>query len=167
VTLFRNRTVLPAGQVWTAVRAASSPADAVQQLLNGAKARSALLVSCRPNEACRIPEPASGGEVGAALLRFPSLNRVVAEVETRGPAVLVLTQMDAPGWKVTIDGRAAPPLRANGLFRAVAIPAGRHQIVWSYRPASVMAGAALSAMALLFLAGQLVYVRLTRRRDQG
>jgi uncharacterized membrane protein YfhO len=88
-------------------------------------------------------------------------------VETRGPAVLVLTQMDAPGWKVTIDGRAAPPLRANGLFRAVAIPAGRHQIVWSYRPASVMAGAALSAMALLFLAGQLVYVRLTRRRDHG
>jgi len=37
-----------------------------------------------------------------------------------------------PHWRATVDGQAVPILPANYAFRAVAIPAGRHQLVLSY-----------------------------------
>jgi uncharacterized membrane protein YfhO len=39
-------------------------------------------------------------------------------------------------------------LRADGYFRAVALPAGSHRVVFRYRPLSFYAGAAISLAAL-------------------
>jgi len=54
-----------------------------------------------------------------------------------------------PGWKVTVDGRPAPLLRANVAFRGVLLPAGRHVVEQVYRPWTVVYGLAASAAALL------------------
>lgn len=86
------------------------------------------------------------------------------EVETEGasPGVLVLTDAFAPGWHATVDGAAAPIHRALGLGRAVAVPAGRSVVRFTYRhprlrPAAL--GAALGALLLAVLALR------DRRRD--
>jgi uncharacterized membrane protein YfhO len=39
-----------------------------------------------------------------------------------------------PWWFATMDGVDIPIERANVLFRAVAVPAGRHNIVFSFEP---------------------------------
>ena len=39
-----------------------------------------------------------------------------------------------PGWIAEIDGKASHILRADVLFRAVEVPAGRHHVVFRYAP---------------------------------
>jgi vacuolar-type H+-ATPase catalytic subunit A/Vma1 len=53
-----------------------------------------------------------------------------------------------PGWKASVDGDAQPIQRANYLFRAVRVPAGRHTVRFRYQPTSFRAGAAISLAAL-------------------
>jgi len=62
---------------------------------------------------------------------------------------VVLSDTYDPGWKATVDGLPSRVERANGAFRAVRLEAGRHLVEMVYRPASVVAGAALSAVSLL------------------
>ena len=39
-----------------------------------------------------------------------------------------------PWWRADVDGTEAPLLRANVLFRAVAVPAGRHIVTYRFTP---------------------------------
>jgi uncharacterized membrane protein YfhO len=48
------------------------------------------------------------------------------------PCFLVLAENWAEGWSVRVDGAPAPLIRANFLQQAVALPAGRHQVVFRY-----------------------------------
>lgn len=68
---------------------------------------------------------------------------------TDSAGLLVLADAFYPGWSAEVDGRSAPILRADGLFRAVALAPGSHRVVFRYRPLSVFVGAGLSAVALL------------------
>ncbi len=73
-------------------------------------------------------------------------------VATRSGGLLVLTQNDARGWSVKVDGRPADKKLVRGVFRAVEVPAGQHQITWIFRPLSLTAGAIVTALAMLWLA---------------
>jgi hypothetical protein len=79
--------------------------------------------------------------------------RVVAEMTSDSAGVLVLADLFYPGWTAEVDGHPAEILRADGVFRALALPAGSHRAVFRYKPLSVQIGAALSAAALLVIAG--------------
>ena len=46
----------------------------------------------------------------------------------------VLHDVWHPWWQVEIDGRKAQLLRANGLFRAVAVPPGWHTVTFRFKP---------------------------------
>jgi hypothetical protein len=48
-----------------------------------------------------------------------------------------------------VDGRPERLLRANYAFRAVALPAGPHTVVFDYHPRSYAVGAGLTGLALL------------------
>jgi hypothetical protein len=80
------------------------------------------------------------------LSRGADTLRVAAELAA--PGVLVVTEAFDEGWIVDVDGRGAELLRANGMFRAVRLGAGRHQVRFRYRPWTVRAGAAASALGL-------------------
>jgi len=77
--------------------------------------------------------------------------RVAVELTTSAPGLLVVADLHYPGWIAETGGRRVPLLRADGVFRAVSLPAGSHRVVFRYRPLSAAAGAALSAAALLTL----------------
>jgi len=62
---------------------------------------------------------------------------------------LVLTDTDFPGWRAAIDGAATPIYRANGLYRAIRVPAGAHQATFTYTPDSLRVGKWISAASLL------------------
>ncbi len=64
-----------------------------------------------------------------------------------------------PGWTATVDGREAEIHLADGLFRAVAIEPGSHEIVFRYRTPGLRLGAAVSLLAWLAWATALVATR--------
>jgi hypothetical protein len=74
--------------------------------------------------------------------------RVVLEVRLRRPGIVVLAEVFDSGWRLTVDGRPAPILRANLLMRAAAVKAGEHTLIYSYEPASVRVGACVSLASL-------------------
>jgi membrane protein YfhO len=69
-------------------------------------------------------------------------------LQDRAGGSLVLADAAYPGWSATVDGRAAAIETYDGFLRAVRVPAGAAQVVFSYRPASLLLGAALSAISL-------------------
>ncbi len=58
--------------------------------------------------------------------------RLTVDSSTAG--FVVLNDVWHPWWRATIDGEAADILKANVLFRAVAVPPGRHEIVFEFKP---------------------------------
>jgi len=68
------------------------------------------------------------------------------------PNRLVVTELLLPGWQVTVDGKPADAIKAEGLFRGVDVPAGEHSVVWSYEPLSFRLGIGISLIALVILA---------------
>jgi hypothetical protein len=69
------------------------------------------------------------------------------------PGYAVITSSAARGWSVRVDGEPRDWLTADLVRRAVALPPGRHLVVWSYLPPGLPAGAALTALGLVALAG--------------
>lgn len=82
----------------------------------------------------RQPADTPDATPGYARIRTYANNEVV--VETAGPrrAVLVLADVWHPWWQAEIDGRPVDLMRADGLFRAVAVPAGRREVRFVFRP---------------------------------
>ncbi|MBW2421257.1 MAG: YfhO family protein [Deltaproteobacteria bacterium] len=107
--------------------------------------------------------PLGGGRHEASITAYAP-ERVAITVQAARPALLVLTDTHYPGWQAHIDGEPAETLRANGLFRAVGVPDGRHEVIFEYRPASFRWGVRLSLAAALLLAG---IVLTTARRRSG
>ncbi len=99
---------------------------------------------------------ASAAFQGNAAIKLYRSNRIQIDARLSDPGVLVLTDAFYPGWKVRVDGRERNILRANYLFRGVELPAGNHQVEFSYEPQSFKIGLIIS----LFTAGLLLAVPL-------
>jgi hypothetical protein len=63
---------------------------------------------------------------------------VTLEADSLDGGFLVLNDLWHPWWFAEVDGTPTLILRANVLFRAVAVPPGRHTVRFTFRP---MAGA--------------------------
>ncbi|MGJ0509125.1 MAG: hypothetical protein ACR652_18780 [Methylocystis sp.] len=73
----------------------------------------------------------------AARARILSYGNTKIAVEAHAPpggGWLVLNDVWHPWWFATLDGAPADILRANVMFRAVAIPEGRHEIRFVFQP---------------------------------
>jgi hypothetical protein len=99
-----------------------------------------------------LARPQAGGPAVRAADEVRVLSRRVSsldvEADLAAPGVLVVLEAFDTGWRATVDGAEAEVLRANGLFRAVRLPAGRHRVAFEYRPRSAAIGAALTLLGL-------------------
>ncbi|HKZ84103.1 MAG TPA: YfhO family protein [Anaerolineae bacterium] len=109
-----------------------------------------------------VPLSAASAISSSARVSIYEPERIVIDVEAAADGLLVLSELDYPGWHATVDGRAVPVLRANAALRAVVVPAGSHRVEMSFAPASVTLGLALSIGS--WLAGSLALVLLARHR---
>jgi hypothetical protein len=89
-------------------------------------------------------------------------HRVSIDVEASGPSLVTIAQSYYHRWQATVDGVAAPLLRANHAFQAVLVPAGTHRIILSYRDAMFHIGSIISLVALAGCAG---FLLLSRRSE--
>ncbi len=80
----------------------------------------------------------------ARILSYQS-QEVVVSADMKEPGILMLNDSNYPGWQVDVDGREAKILKADYLFRGVALEKGPHIIKFKYRPKSFMYGLFISA----------------------
>ncbi|MBI4559325.1 MAG: YfhO family protein [Candidatus Hydrogenedentes bacterium] len=92
-----------------------------------------------------------------------SPEHITIHVKVPAEGMVVLSDTFARGWHATLNGRRALIYRANGIFRGVYVPAGEHEMVFRYRPFTLVLGATITMLTLVSLAG-LGVVLLIRRR---
>jgi hypothetical protein len=110
-----------------------------------------------------VPEaPPTAGELGKVRFIRYEPEHVELGVEASAPAVLVLNDAHYSGWSATVDGQPAPILPANVAVRGVLVPAGTHQVTFTYRTPGQRLGAFLS-LGTLGLLGLAVLVERGRR----
>ena len=67
--------------------------------------------------------------------------------------MLVYNDAFHPGWTAFVDEAARPILRANYLFKGVALDAGRHRVTFAYRPPGLRFGVWMSGIGMAFAVG--------------
>jgi hypothetical protein len=82
---------------------------------------------------------------------LPNRVSVLTSAETTG--YLVLTDLWYPGWTCTVDDKPAEVHRADFLFRAVAVPAGSHEVTFRFVPVSYRWGKLITLVSIGLLTG--------------
>jgi len=130
--IYENRSALPRAQVATC----AMHVDFAQMMSSGewpeADFRETVLLEEPP-----LCHSRKGVPPDAARARILDYGNTSIAIETHAPAGggwLVLNDAWHPWWFATLDGEEAPVLRANVMFRAVAIPEGRHEVRFDFRP---------------------------------
>jgi len=77
---------------------------------------------------------------GQVTLIKESQKELVINVNTPIEGWLLLSDTWYPGWKVRLDDQSVEMYPANGLFRAVEVPSGNHEIIFIYQPLSFRIG---------------------------
>src|SRR5262249_44015121 len=158
-----NPNAVPRAMVAPAVRLTSDEDDT----------RAALLAADFDPRGAVVVER---GEPGArALASAPSAHGTAAVVDEQNARVTLRATLDrrglvvlsdhlTDGWSVRVDGRPVPQLRVNDVMRGVVVPAGHHEVTWSYTVPGLRLGLALSLLSLLGLAGGAAVLLVRSRR---
>ncbi len=75
-------------------------------------------------------------------------DRVVVDTDLATPGLLVLSEVNYPGWQVTVNGSAAEMMEVDGLLRGAALPGGPARVEMIFQPVSLIIGLALSILGL-------------------
>jgi hypothetical protein len=120
--------------------------------------------------------PAGSGEPADVRVVTDTPTSMSAEVDAAGDGYLVVADALQQGWVAQVDGEAAELVAADHAGVAVHVPAGQHEITLRHRPPGQRVGLAVTAVALLALAGAWVWGdrlagglanRAARRRHRG
>jgi hypothetical protein len=107
------------------------------------------------------PEPFTGVETVRLTRIHPT--QIQVDVQLNSAGVVVVSEMSAAGWVVTANGMPVTELRAYGTLRAVALPAGTHQLVWNYQPLWLWLGGGISLVSGLIALGLWLFRQLPNR----
>jgi hypothetical protein len=107
----------------------------------------AVVLAPEPPALTPLP-PTEPGSLGTAVIRSYEPEQVVIAVESDGPALLLLSDASYPGWHAAVNGETTPIYQTNGLFRAIEVPAGSHEVVFTYFPITYQTGRILTMLGL-------------------
>jgi len=79
-------------------------------------------------------------------------NRLRLRVEFEQAAMLVINQVNPPGWRAWVDAREVELFDVNYLQQGVWLERGQHEVVLRFQPARIPYGLAVSAASLLLVA---------------
>lgn len=140
-----------------AIKRAADERQAEARLRTTDPARYAVITTTE-----NLPEEDAGSLTlqPARITRYDP-DEVQISVQTSRPGWLVLSDRFYPGWRATVDGNPTPIYRANVMVRALRLDAGKHRIIFTYRPTYFLAGVFISLLAWLVLGavGLVVYRR--------
>lgn len=88
---------------------------------------------------------------GSVSLQQYAPNDLKYTVESAKGGLVVFSEIYYPGWTVTIDGKPAELGRVNYVLRALKVPAGKHEVQMTFRPASITITNTIAYVALLLV----------------
>jgi|GEM_PF-4621882 len=91
--------------------------------------------------------------LGEARLVNYAPDHIELAVTNQFPNILVLSEIDFPGWQAKVNGKKVAIHRADYIFRSVLLAPGVHRIEFTYHPVGLYEGIAVSLGALLLLLG--------------
>ena len=89
-----------------------------------------------------------------------------AHVSLSQPGYLLQREAYYPGWRARVDGVDAPVVRADSLFRAVAVSAGDHDVEIYFDSGSFKRGALLTLAGIVVIIGMLLWRPIIRTHVQ-
>ncbi|HTR04746.1 MAG TPA: hypothetical protein VMN82_16280 [Thermoanaerobaculia bacterium] len=93
-------------------------------------------------------DPAGPGSTAALSAVTVAADGADVLVDAAAPGHLVFSRTFFPAWLARVDGQAAPAVVANARELAVAVPAGRHRVAFSWDAGPFRRGVALQALAV-------------------
>lgn len=102
-------------------------------------------------------------------LKKYAANSLEFSVNTTTPQLAILSEIYYPhGWKMYLDGKEVPYIKANYLLRAVFVPSGKHTISMKFEPEVIAKGKYISWLStLLFLLSALGVAFWKRKNVQN
>lgn len=87
-------------------------------------------------------------EGSSATITDYSLNSVSMDVHVEKPCIMVVSEIDYPDWRVTVDGKEEEILTANYCLRALPLAAGDHEVVFRFVSPILRKALAVSVLSL-------------------
>ena len=81
-------------------------------------------------------------------------------------ALVELDEQADKGWSVTVDGHEAPLVTVDGLYAGARVPAGHHEVRFSYTPRGFRLGLVLAALGVLILVATALLAIRERRTNR-
>jgi len=107
-----------------------------------------------------------GASVASIQVKEYGSDRAVYKVSASGPVLLVVPELDYPGWKASVDSEDRKIYRADYMLRGVFVEGGEHTVIFSYDPESFRKGVVITLASLAAAAGLLAF-DLVRRSRRG
>jgi hypothetical protein len=98
---------------------------------------------------CALADPSGKDSAKESVtLVSDELDRVTFRVHAAADGFLVMSDTFYPGWQAYVDGKSLPVVRANFALRGICLPAGDHEVVFSFEPVTLRIGIILSVIGL-------------------
>jgi len=162
--LFEFSGALPRAKLYTNWQVVTNDQTALERLADPAfDPLTTVLVAASPPG---TPTASTNSPPGTVSFVSYAPKDIVLKAEGGAPSVLLLNDRFEPNWKVYVDGRPEPLLRANFIMRAVYLPPGTHEVAFRFEPPchGLYVSAAAVLLGVLLSAGLVV---ASRRRDRG
>ena len=157
LTLYQHREALPRARIVYRAIAVDGFESAMRALRDpGFDPRHTALVEGPP-----IDNPAAHPASDAEIQQYRP-NRVDLKVNAAADGYLVLADAAYPGWRAWVDGQEQPLVTAYGVFRAMRVGPGEHQITLEFVPFTWEVGWRISALTLILLIGVALWGPLRR-----
>ncbi|MCO5177492.1 MAG: YfhO family protein, partial [Thermomicrobiales bacterium] len=162
--IYENTDAMP--RAWIAEHWVVQPEDAVLAWMttNAGSLRDTVVVSDSPVEGVSGSAPVSGGT--ANIVEYGN-TRVVVRASHPTAGYLVLADPYYPGWSATVDGEAAEITRADHALRAVWLPEGTHEVVFTYHSTHRTLGTFVSLVSLIAIVAIAGWSVIRPRRPSG
>lgn len=150
LTLAENLRALPPAYVFHRADVVGSFEDAVEQLRRSDfDYHSVALVP--PDFPLNQIATAPAGEESLHTELARNFWRIRARLGS--PGLVVVSEVDYPGWRAQIDGTDTPIYTVDGILKGVVVPAGEHTVEFLFVPRLFRLGWCVSVVAITILLG--------------
>jgi len=113
-----------------------------------------------------IPNFKIGDKRGKVEIVNYAGNNILLRTNAENNTLLFVSDNYFPGWKASVDGNTSKIYKANYAFRAVPVPAGQHEVKFSYSPKSFTIGLVISMISFLSMLIFILTFLIRRKRSR-
>ncbi|MBN1288262.1 MAG: YfhO family protein, partial [Actinobacteria bacterium] len=150
VHIYRNETVMP--RAWMSESLAFKDNEQVFEELavqDGEKLKEKALV-VYPAKGTREGKTVTAVEWDVEIKTIKQ-NHLVIETDRACKGLLVVSEVDYPGWDVYVDGKKKEILKTNFLFRGVMLEGGQKRVEFKFRSSPIKTGLIISMVTAFLL----------------